>query len=120
MSNEYDRVNAFVDRLLAAKRSRSFRATPEEFEAIQVAIWLRAARLGSDLPDPAFLERLSLKLSTELGEVENEGGVVWCWLTGAFEWHAAPKRQRMTAVDTAKGAFLRIRPAEGSLMVVPI
>ena len=70
VSNEYDRVNAFVDRLLAGKRSRSFRATPEEFEAIQVAIWLRAARLGSDLPDPAFLERLSLELGTEVGEVE--------------------------------------------------
>jgi cytochrome b6-f complex iron-sulfur subunit len=70
MSKDYDRVNAFVDRLLADKRSRRYPATPEEFEAIQVAIRLRAARPGSELPDPAFMERLGHRLRSELGEVE--------------------------------------------------
>jgi len=54
MSNEHDRVNAFVDRLLANKRIPRYNASPEELEAIRMAIRLRAARPGSELPDGAF------------------------------------------------------------------
>jgi cytochrome b6-f complex iron-sulfur subunit len=70
VSNEYDRVNALVDRLLANKRFSRHRASPEELEAIRVAIWLRGARPGSELPDPAFLDRLGRKLLAEFGEFE--------------------------------------------------
>jgi cytochrome b6-f complex iron-sulfur subunit len=70
VSDESDRVNALVDRLLADKRFRRFRARPEELEAIRAAIWLRAARPGSARPDPAFLERLGHKLRAEFGEFE--------------------------------------------------
>ena len=70
VSNEYDRVNDLVDRLLANKRFPHHRASPDELEAIRVAIWLRTSRPGSQLPDPAFLERLGRKLRSEFGEVE--------------------------------------------------
>jgi cytochrome b6-f complex iron-sulfur subunit len=70
LSNEYDRINDLVDRLLAGKRLPSHRPGAEELEAIRVAIWLRAARPGGELPDPAFLERLGRKLRAEFGEVE--------------------------------------------------
>jgi hypothetical protein len=70
VSREHDSVNAFVDRLLANKRHRRCRATLEELEAMQVAIWLRAGRPSSDLPDPAFMDRLARRLRSEFGEVE--------------------------------------------------
>src|SRR5438128_4504521 len=65
MSNEYDRVNTFVDRLLADKRLPRYRASTEELEAIQVAVWLRTVRPGNELPEPAFLELLTRKLHAE-------------------------------------------------------
>jgi cytochrome b6-f complex iron-sulfur subunit len=70
MSNEHDRVNAFVDRLLANKRIPRYSASPEELEAIRMAIRLRAARPGSELPDRAFMEQLGRKLRAELDGVE--------------------------------------------------
>jgi hypothetical protein len=70
VSNEYDRVNDLVDRLLADERFPCYQASPAELEAIRVAIWLRAARPGSALPDPAFLERLGRKLRSQYGELE--------------------------------------------------
>jgi cytochrome b6-f complex iron-sulfur subunit len=67
--NQHGRVNTLVDRLLADKRLPRYRASPQELEAIRVAIQLRAARPGSGRPDPAFLERLGRKLRAEF-EVE--------------------------------------------------
>lgn len=69
MSNEHERVNHLVERLLSDKRLTSYRASPEELEAIRVAISLRAARPGSEMPDRAFIERLGRKLRAELEEV---------------------------------------------------
>ncbi len=69
MSNEYDRINAFVDRLLKDARSPRYRPRPEERQIIRVAILLRAARPCSELPDPRFLERLSRRLRSEFGDV---------------------------------------------------
>ena len=70
MSNEQDRVNELVDRLLADKRFPRGRPSPEELEAIRAAIWLRTAGRGSAVPDPAFLEQLGRRLRAEFGEVE--------------------------------------------------
>jgi nitrite reductase/ring-hydroxylating ferredoxin subunit len=70
VSNEYERVNDLVERLLADKRFPRYRASPEELEAIRVAIWLRAAKPGSELPDRAFMERLGSKLRAELDELQ--------------------------------------------------
>lgn len=71
MSNEYDRINAFVDRLLKDARSNRYRPRPEERQIIRIAILLRAARQCSELPDSRFLERLSRRLRSEFGD----GGV---------------------------------------------
>jgi nitrite reductase/ring-hydroxylating ferredoxin subunit len=70
VSDEHDRVDALVDRLLADKRLPRRRPSPVELDAIRAAIWMRAARPGSDRPDPAFLERLGRRLQAEFGEVE--------------------------------------------------
>jgi cytochrome b6-f complex iron-sulfur subunit len=67
---EHERVNHLVECLLADKRLPRSRVSPEELEAIGVAIWLRAARPGSELPDRAFMERLGRKLRAELDDVQ--------------------------------------------------
>jgi cytochrome b6-f complex iron-sulfur subunit len=70
VSNEHERVNDLVERLLADRRFPRYRASPEELEAIRMAIWLRAARPGSELPDPGFMEKLGHKLRAELDELQ--------------------------------------------------
>jgi cytochrome b6-f complex iron-sulfur subunit len=72
MSNEYDSMNAFVDRLLRDARLPRYRPRPEEQQIIRVAILLRAARPGSGLPDARFLERLSRRLRSEFGDVAGD------------------------------------------------
>ena len=69
MSNEYDRINAFVDGLLEDARSPRYRPKPEELQIIRVAILLRSAWPSTELPDPMFLERLSRRLRSEFGDV---------------------------------------------------
>jgi cytochrome b6-f complex iron-sulfur subunit len=60
------RVGRFVEDLLRNRRPRRFRATPEELAAMRAAAELRSARLGADLPDPAFVDRLGRRLREEL------------------------------------------------------
>lgn len=60
------RVARFVEDLLRNRRPRRFRATPEELAAMRAAAELRSARLGADLPDPAFVDRLGRRLREEL------------------------------------------------------
>jgi len=61
------RIASFVEDLLRNRRPRRFRATPEELAAMRAAAELRASRLGADLPDPAFVDRLGRRLREELG-----------------------------------------------------
>jgi nitrite reductase/ring-hydroxylating ferredoxin subunit len=61
------RIARFVEDLLRNRRPRRFRATPEELAAMRAAAELRASRLGADLPDPAFVDRLGRRLREELG-----------------------------------------------------
>ncbi len=61
------RVGRFVEDLLRNRRPRRFRASPEELQAMRAAVSLRAARVGADLPDPVFVDRLGRRLRRELG-----------------------------------------------------
>jgi nitrite reductase/ring-hydroxylating ferredoxin subunit len=60
------RIARFVEDVLRNRRPRRFRATPEELAAMRAAAELRASRLGADLPDPAFVDRLGRRLREEL------------------------------------------------------
>lgn len=68
MKDSADRVARFVDDLLRGRRPHRFEASPEEAEAMTAAAGLAAARVGSDLPDNATLERIHRRLSTALDE----------------------------------------------------
>jgi cytochrome b6-f complex iron-sulfur subunit len=68
MKDPADRVARFVDDLLRGRRPRRFEASPEEAEAITTAAGLAAARVGSDLPDKAALDRIHRRLSAALDE----------------------------------------------------
>jgi cytochrome b6-f complex iron-sulfur subunit len=63
-----DRVARFVEDLLHGRRPRRFQASPEEAEAMSAAAGLAAARVGSDLPDKAALERIHRRLSQRLDD----------------------------------------------------
>ena len=63
-----DRVANFVDDILHGRRPRRFKATTEEADALAAAAALAAARVGSDLPSNAALERIHRKLSAALDE----------------------------------------------------
>lgn len=66
MTGPDKRVGRFVDALLRNRRPRRFRASPEELDAMRVAIRLRASRTGADLPDPMFVDKLGQRLREEL------------------------------------------------------
>jgi cytochrome b6-f complex iron-sulfur subunit len=68
MKDPADRVARFVDDLLRGRRPRRFEASPEEAEAMTTAAGLAAARVGSDLPDKAVLDRIHRRLSAALDE----------------------------------------------------
>jgi cytochrome b6-f complex iron-sulfur subunit len=68
MKDPADRVARFVDDLLRGRRPRRFEASPEEAEAMTTAAGLAAARVGSDLPDKAALDRIHRRLSAALDE----------------------------------------------------
>lgn len=66
MTQPHRRFRRFVDALLQNRRPRRFRASRDELDAMRAAIWLRAARAGADLPDPAFVDRLGRQLREKL------------------------------------------------------
>lgn len=68
MKQSADRVARFVDDLLHGRRPHRFTATPEEAEAMTAAAGLAAARLGSDIPDKAALDRIHKRLAEALDE----------------------------------------------------
>lgn len=68
MKDSADRVARFVDDLLHGRRPRRFEASAEEAEAMTAAAGLAAARVGSDLPDKAALDRIHQRLSAALDE----------------------------------------------------
>lgn len=68
MKDPADRVARFVDDLLRGRRPHRFEASPEEAEAMTAAAGLAAARVASDLPDNAALDRIHRRLSTALDE----------------------------------------------------
>ena len=57
------RLRRFIDDLVAGKRPKSFRATPEDAELVRTALDLKAARPGEDAPSDAFVENLFQQLS---------------------------------------------------------
>jgi cytochrome b6-f complex iron-sulfur subunit len=64
-----DRPADFVDNLLRRRRPRRFPAAGEDLEAMAAAVELVSAGPGADRPDPAFVERLRMRLATELDDV---------------------------------------------------
>lgn len=68
MKESADRVARFVDDLLHRRRPHRFTATREEAEAMTAAAGLAAARLGSDIPDKAALDRIHNRLAEALDE----------------------------------------------------
>jgi cytochrome b6-f complex iron-sulfur subunit len=66
VSRSERRIARFVDDLLRNRRPRRFRAAPEELAIMRAAAELRASRLGADLPDPVFVDRLGRRLRQEL------------------------------------------------------
>jgi cytochrome b6-f complex iron-sulfur subunit len=68
MKDSADRVARFVDELLRGRRPHRFETSPDEAEAMTAAAGLAAARVGSDLPDNAALDRIHRRLSTALDE----------------------------------------------------
>jgi cytochrome b6-f complex iron-sulfur subunit len=108
------RLGRFVEDLLRNRRPRRFRATPEELEAMRVAAELRSARLGADLPDPAFVDRLGRRLREELsGESRARSLTRRRLLMGAGTAAAA------VAGGAAGVAADRLMPPAGSRELVP-
>ncbi|HXM54499.1 MAG TPA: Rieske (2Fe-2S) protein [Candidatus Dormibacteraeota bacterium] len=66
MSRSERRIARFVEDLLRNRRPRRFRASPEDLAVMRAAAELRASRLGADLPDPVFVDRLGRRLRQEL------------------------------------------------------
>jgi nitrite reductase/ring-hydroxylating ferredoxin subunit len=62
------RFTAFVEALVQNRRPHRFRASPEEAEAMKVAIELRAAQAEDASPSPEFVSDLHDRLSQELAE----------------------------------------------------
>ena len=56
-----------LDDLVAGRRPRPFRATPDEADELRTAIELRAARPGADEPRAGFVDELHARLTAELG-----------------------------------------------------
>ena len=56
-----------LDDLVAGRRPRPFRATPDEADELRTAIELRAARPGADEPREGFVDGLHARLAAELG-----------------------------------------------------
>jgi hypothetical protein len=56
------RVSIFIDGLVAGRRPPRFRAEAEDAEVLRMAIALRAARPGDDVPDADFVAELREKL----------------------------------------------------------
>jgi cytochrome b6-f complex iron-sulfur subunit len=66
VSGSERRLSRFVDDILRNRRPLRFRASPEELAAMRAAAELRASRVGADLPDPLFVDRLGRQLREEL------------------------------------------------------
>ena len=88
-----DRVARFVDDLLHGRRPRRFDASPEEMDAMTAAAGLVSARVGSDLPDKAALDRIHSKLSHALDE-------------SAVDERRVSRRSWMRTVGTAAAAVV--------------
>jgi hypothetical protein len=56
------RLSRFIEALVAGRRPPRFRAEPEDTEVLRMAIALRAARPGDDVPDGEFVSDLHKKL----------------------------------------------------------
>ena len=66
------RFTAFVEALVRNRRPRRFQASPEDAEAMRLAIELRAARAEETGPSPEFVSDLRDRLSAELDETPVE------------------------------------------------
>ena len=63
----FERFHTIIESLLADRRPRRIRVSPEEREALRMAARLRAARPGADEPRPEFLAELRRLINAELG-----------------------------------------------------
>ncbi|MGH9208608.1 MAG: hypothetical protein ACRD1G_18995, partial [Acidimicrobiales bacterium] len=60
------RFAGFVEALVNNRRPRAFRPTPEDAEAMRVAIELRAVEAEGSAPDPRFVRELHGRLAQDL------------------------------------------------------
>jgi hypothetical protein len=67
MTNRH--FSSFIDAIAEGRRPRSYRADPEDVEAIRTAIDLHAARPGDDIPDPEFVATLKAQLADQANAV---------------------------------------------------
>ena len=89
------RLFAFIDALVGGRRPTGFDATPEDIEVMRVAVDIRAARPGDNLPDPAFVSGLYDELSQQAGGK-----------TASIARPIPIGRRRMALVSVAAGLIL--------------
>ena len=87
-----------LDDLVAGRRPRPFRATPDEADELRTAIELRAARPGADEPREGFVDGLHARLAAELGAT---GPAVVPPSTGAGSGPLRPVGRRRLLVQGA-------------------
>jgi cytochrome b6-f complex iron-sulfur subunit len=63
-------LRRYLDDLVAGRRPRSFRATPDDADALRVALELRAARPDATAPREEFVDELQRRLAAELAAPE--------------------------------------------------
>jgi hypothetical protein len=61
------KLSAFLDALVAGRRPRGFRASPDDAAVLRTAIELQAARADEATPDPQFVSRLYEELADQAG-----------------------------------------------------
>ncbi len=61
------KLSAFLDALVAGRRPRGFRASPDDAAVVRTAIELQAARPGQEAPDEQFVSRLYQELADQAG-----------------------------------------------------
>jgi Rieske Fe-S protein len=68
----FERFHNAIESLLADRRPRRMRVSPEERDALRMAARLRAARPGADEPRPEFLAELRRRIHAELGALPQD------------------------------------------------
>jgi hypothetical protein len=64
------RVTSFVDAVVSDRRPGSFKGDPLDADVVRVAIAMRAARPGADIPEEQFVARLGDELGREVAAAD--------------------------------------------------